>query len=128
MAHAALLVSWSPTLLSIICTDASEEVRHACMREAWSIPSSMIAPLAYWIVVSSVMTYSLLTWANQFAPSSIVAAYTVVQPVTSGTISAVLILVFGLPWAQQYGLRPPGVKDLGIFGVIAGLRVLSHEP
>eukprot|EP00971_Amphidinium_carterae_P256071 5084144-Amphidinium_carterae.2 len=42
-----------------------------------------------------------------------VSAYTVLQPVASGTLSALLYILFGSEWAKTYGFQLPGSSDLG---------------
>merc|ERR1719396_204375 len=68
-----------------------------------------------------------MTWGNQYAKASVVSAYTVLQPVTSGTISALFVAVKGSAWADTYGFTPPGWQDLGIIGIVLGLAVLFSE-
>ncbi len=36
----------------------------------WSLPSIMLGPLAYWVVVCSVIGYYVVTWATQYLPAS----------------------------------------------------------
>lgn len=39
-------------------------------RNHWQMPSIMWGPLAYWIVVCSVVGYYVVTWATQYLPAS----------------------------------------------------------
>ena len=36
----------------------------------WWLPSIMLGPLAYWVVVCSVIGYYVVTWATQYLPPS----------------------------------------------------------
>lgn len=81
----------------------------------WSVPSSAVLPLAYWILFSSIGTYFLLTWANNHARAGYVLAYTALQPFTSTILSVILIL------CGVQGLNMPGWNALGIIGVFLGL-------
>ena len=36
----------------------------------WQLPSIMLGPLAYWVVVCSVIGYYVVTWATQYLPAS----------------------------------------------------------
>ena len=49
-----------------------------------------------------------MTWANAYAKPSAVSAYTVLQPVASGLISALLFVIGGTVWANKYGFKLPG--------------------
>ena len=36
----------------------------------WRLPNIMLGPLAYWVVVCSVIGYYVVTWATQYLPAS----------------------------------------------------------
>merc|ERR1719499_1044599 len=91
------------------------------------VPRSMVLPLAYWVVFAAMIGSYCLVWANRHTNSSTVSVYTVLQPVTAGLISTILIIALGSAWADHYGLTYPGTQDLGIFGIVFGLLVLFSE-
>lgn len=39
-------------------------------QQDWHLPSIMLGPLAYWVVVCSVIGYYVVTWATQYLPAS----------------------------------------------------------
>mmetsp|Transcript_61001 Transcript_61001/g.191813 ORF Transcript_61001/g.191813 Transcript_61001/m.191813 type:complete len:291 (+) Transcript_61001:191-1063(+) len=120
-------VALNPGLLSFFCTDKDPAVQQACVTDAWSVPESMLLPVGYWILFTSISSYALMTWANQYAQASVVSIYTVLQPFTSGCLSAVLVFMFGRTWAHAYGLETPGVQDLGVLGIALGLCLLFSD-
>lgn len=122
------VINETPPLLRFVCGDKEPSVRQQCVDEAWHVPSAMLWPLCYWIAFNSILAYLFMTWANQYAKASIVSAYTVLQPATSGLISALLIALNGKRWAEAYGLQSPGVQDIGVLGIIVGLLLLLSEP
>ena len=40
----------------------------------WQLPSIMLGPLVYWVVVCSVIGYYVVTWASQYLPASQVSS------------------------------------------------------
>lgn len=115
-----------PSLMNIICKDPNGDISPACVNG--EIPSSMLLPLLYWIIFSSLLAYFLLTWANKLAKASVVSSYTVLQPIAAGLLATLLVLGMGRDWAQQYGLRHFEVQDLGAIPIVLGLVVLFREP
>ena len=93
------------------------------------MPEAALLALAYWILFQSVGAYALMTWGNMHASASLVSAYTVLQPVTSSLLTA-LILASGAygNCARQDDddacLSMPGVGDLGAIGVVIGLYLV----
>ncbi len=74
------------------------------------IPSSDFVGILYWVFAGSVGAYFLFSWANQYIEASLVAAYTALQPVTTGiaTYLALVRLEGGGRWWAVFGgrLRP----------------------
>eukprot|EP01062_Namystynia_karyoxenos_P039372 TRINITY_DN28630_c0_g1_i1.p1 TRINITY_DN28630_c0_g1~~TRINITY_DN28630_c0_g1_i1.p1 ORF type:complete len:497 (+),score=104.60 TRINITY_DN28630_c0_g1_i1:60-1493(+) len=124
MAATAVTVTMVPPMLDFVCHDSDSSVKERCTSAPWHVPKSMIWCLAYWIAGNSILAYGSMTWANKFAKASIVSAYTVLQPVTSATISYLIVAIQGKNWADDYGLEEPGIKDLGILGIILGLGLV----
>lgn len=57
----------------------------------WTLPERVHAPLVYWILVSSVTGYSVMTLATRHLPASQVSAFICLQPFF-GTAMAVFKL------------------------------------
>ena len=80
MAVVATAMTFMPSVMRLLdCTAAQ-----GC--DPWRVPPETIGPLAYWILGNSIVSYSLITWANAFAPASAVSCYTVLQPVVSAVL------------------------------------------
>ena len=45
-------------------------------QQDWQMPRIMLGPLAYWVVVCSVIGYYVVTWATQYLPASQVSSQT----------------------------------------------------
>lgn len=127
MAPTAFLTSLSPRIMNTICPECTSP---------WEIPPGAWFALAYFIVFSSVISYGLLTWANQFATGTLVMGFTVLQPVVAALLT---LLLLGLSFvktcdaASNNGgacLDPPGWSSaIGMFGVFCGLYlVITTEP
>ncbi|KAK8802014.1 hypothetical protein WA158_006409 [Blastocystis sp. Blastoise] len=83
--------------------------------DKWGIPADGIWQLCYWVLISSVLAYLLMTWANKFVDSSVVSAYTTFQPITSFTFGAIF-LGESLIW-----------PDLGAILIIGGLILIIWD-
>ena len=136
MAVVAWSVAQSPTWIKLlICPDC---------QSFWIIPPGAYFALFYFIVFNSVIAYAMLTWANQFVTGTLVMGYTVLQPVTTATLTVALLATHTFPSClerqQIHGdnathhagacLEPPGMGTLlGMVSVFAGLfLVVSTEP
>ncbi|DBB00703.1 TPA: hypothetical protein ACH3X3_002373 [Trebouxia sp. C0006] len=82
----------------------------------WQLPSIMLGPLAYWVVVCSVIGYYVVTWATQYLPASQVAAFQCLQPFVGAVLA---FAVLG---------EEPSIWDVGAIGVIAGLVLVAKDP
>eukprot|EP00750_Incisomonas_marina_P028649 INCI6802.3.p1 GENE.INCI6802.3~~INCI6802.3.p1 ORF type:complete len:364 (-),score=42.30 INCI6802.3:70-1161(-) len=85
MCAAALLCNNIPVMLAIVCPDCQNQ-------SAWEIPASDMVGILYWVIAGSIGGYFFFSWANQYIEASLVAAYTALQPVTTG-IATYLALV-----------------------------------
>lgn len=121
-------VNRTANLLAFVCADDEEETKLGCIRSAWVMRRNMLLPVLFYIMFGSLAAYFLVAWANQYAKASVVSAYTVVQTLTASGVSAILVAVGGLRWAESYGLRAPGQQDLGVVPIILGLSILFGEP
>lgn len=81
----------------------------------WNFPKSLILPLLYWIFVCSVAGYAIVTWAVKFLPASQVASFQCLQPFLGTTLAFLLLHEHLSFW------------DLGAFGVLAGLMLVTSE-
>ncbi|KAK9845426.1 hypothetical protein WJX81_006144 [Elliptochloris bilobata] len=84
-------------------------------RAGWEVPPALAGPLAYWIVVCSVLGYYVVTWATQYLPASQVASFQCLQPFV-GTLLAFAVLG-----------EEPSVWDLGAIGVLVGLVLVVSD-
>jgi drug/metabolite transporter (DMT)-like permease len=123
-----LFVNQTEPLLSFVCSDEDELMRRICIKDAWRIPRSMRLPLFYYVFLGSLLGYFIIAWANQYAKASVVSSYTVVQTLTASGMSALLVAVGGVAWAEKYGLRAPGTQDFGVVPIIMGLIILFGDP
>ena len=121
----AIIVASSDTVLNFLCSDCNG---------AWQVPTVTIYALIYWILMQSLLSYLLMTWANQYADPSVNLAYTVLQPLTS-TIASVLLLLFkvvpdcdNLPnGSDKSCLYGPSLADLGAIGICIGLYFVIYS-
>ena len=67
----------------------------------WQMPSIMWGPLAYWIVVCSIIGYYVVTWATQYLPASQVCC-TVNSPLAYWIVVCCIIGYYVVTWATQY--------------------------
>ena len=125
MVITALIVASSNKILSFLCTDC---------HGAWEVPTVTIYALCYWILMQSVLSYLLMTWANQYADPSVNLAYSVLQPLTSTIASELLLLMKVVPncddladGADKACLYGPSVADLGAIGIIVGLYFVIYS-
>ena len=78
--------------------------------------------LIYWILLTSVAAYLLMTWANQYADASLVLAYTPLQPATAAILSFLLIQA-----GVKGKLAEPGLNILGVIGIFIGLACVLYD-
>jgi len=125
MVVTALIVASSDRILYFLCSDC---------HGAWEVPTVTLYALIYWILMQSLMSYLLMTWANRYADPSVNLAYTVLQPLTT-TVGSELLLLFkvvpncddlesGSDRACLYG---PSVADLGAIGICVGLYFVIYS-
>uniref|UniRef100_A0A7S1KB26 EamA domain-containing protein n=1 Tax=Vitrella brassicaformis TaxID=1169539 RepID=A0A7S1KB26_9ALVE len=115
MLVAALIVNLNKPFLELVCPDCPS---------AWGVPPDALWALAYWVIGSSVTTYLLMTWANKYVDGSMVAAYTVLQPVTAVLLTCLLVVLHLDPTGA---LSLPSWNALGGIAVVIGLGVLVYD-
>uniref|UniRef100_A0A7S1SPQ5 EamA domain-containing protein n=1 Tax=Tetraselmis chuii TaxID=63592 RepID=A0A7S1SPQ5_9CHLO len=110
--HAASVTAWAYCAASF-CMLVTAMV--TVPLERWSIPVHAWAPLAYWVVVCSVIGYFCLTWATSRVPASHVAASQCLQPFV-GTLMGYMLLGEHITW-----------WDLGSVAILAGLATVVTD-
>eukprot|EP00979_Chaetoceros_neogracilis_P010804 scaffold2604_cov221-Chaetoceros_neogracile.AAC.2 len=83
----AVLMSLSEGISTFLCSD--------CTRSIWHVPPSAIPAMIFFIIMTSSVSYGLITWANKYASGTMVIGYTVIQPVASAIVIQSLVS-FGL--------------------------------
>lgn len=121
----SLIVASSDTILNFLCSDCDG---------AWQVPTVTIYALLYWILMQSLLSYLLMTWANQYADPSVNLAYTVLQPLTSTVASELLLLFDVVPNCDDLDsnsdkacLYGPSIADLGAIGICIGLYFVIYS-
>jgi len=123
-----LIVRSSWGLSEFVCEDPDVNILRSCAEAILQIPSSMIWPLVYEVVLCSFLAWWQLSWALQHAPASVVSVYSVVQPCTTCILSLMAVGLKGKTWAETYGITVPGVHNiLGGLLIAAGLWVMFAE-
>ncbi|CAJ1414690.1 unnamed protein product [Effrenium voratum] len=126
MTATALCLNSNCAFIHFLCPESGHDdlacgsYRTSC--SPWSVPQSAVLPLVYWVLFNSMGAYLLITWANQHARAGFVLAYTALQPLTSTTLSVLLIWTFG-----PSDLKLPGWNALGGIGILAGLVLVIAD-
>lgn len=81
----------------------------------WPLPAPLLGPLAYWVVICSVLGYYVVAWGMQTLPASQVAAFQCLQPFLGTVLAASLLGEALSAW------------DGGALGVVAGLVLVCSE-
>ena len=53
----------------------------------WHPPAQLLLPLLYAVLAATILTYSLVSWANQHTSATVVAASWTLQPLASALLS-----------------------------------------
>ena len=114
MLLAGLLINSTPHLLNLIYPD--------CHGVGWAVPREAWFAISYWVLLGSVASYYLLTWGNLYVDASMVGAYFTVQPM--GAVAAALAVILATPGTDHYGLKGPGIEDVGVVGIFIGVWLL----
>ena len=114
MAITCLVANSVESIYKFVCSD--------CTGSRWAVPDSAIYALIYWILLTSVSAYLLMTWANQYCDASLVLAYTPLQPATSALLSLILVRL-----GVKGKLSEPGLNILGVIGIVIGLGFIVHD-
>jgi len=115
MMVACLVANNVHPIYDFICDDCPEGSK-------WHVPNSAIFALMYWIFLTSVGSYLLMTWGNKYADASLVLAYTPLQPATSAIVSFILIQL-----GYRGSLQEPGLNILGVVGIFIGLAFVVYD-
>ena len=116
--HGSLAVTGMAQLAGLLIMAGVVLVRRACTHSApgLELPPAARLPLAYWIVVVSVLCYSLTAWASRSLCASVVTSYCTLQPAAGAALS-VLLLGEQLRWS-----------DCGAVGIVVGLFIVVRRP
>mmetsp|Transcript_14307 Transcript_14307/g.21487 ORF Transcript_14307/g.21487 Transcript_14307/m.21487 type:complete len:425 (-) Transcript_14307:1044-2318(-) len=130
----AVLMSMSEGISTFLCSD--------CVGSIWHVPPSAIPAMAFFIIMTSSLSYGLITWANKYASGTMVIGYTVTQPVASAIVIQTLVS-FGFYEGCKSAARrfleddiakacldlPDMYTAIGAVGVFFGLVAIIHtEP
>ena len=117
-----LIVNSIPSLIKIICKDCENP---------WIIPIDAFYALLYWILITSVLCYSIANWANHYLGPSTTVAYSVIQPITAIVISELLIAFSFINRCNathsNHCLYGADWNDFGAFGIIIGLYCILYS-
>jgi len=115
MCITTVVVNQFRPLLDVFCPD--------CDGYGWNIPDSAWPGILYAALCASALGYYLVAWGNQYIDASVVAVYTVVQPIGTLLCCAAVVVVTahsGLHASLQW-------KDFAVLGICAGLMVVSYD-
>lgn len=109
----------------------------------WSefvLPACALGPLAYWVLVTSMMGYSILTAATRALPATHVSAFICVQPIAGTLLGwAVLgervsawdcgaaLIIAGLLMVVRDDRTPPRMVSMGAASLAPSGRGLARE-
>eukprot|EP00301_Raphidiophrys_heterophryoidea_P011364 c1738_g1_i1.p1 GENE.c1738_g1_i1~~c1738_g1_i1.p1 ORF type:complete len:419 (+),score=98.14 c1738_g1_i1:44-1258(+) len=127
MGIACVIVNSSDVLLRFVCPPSDDDKsanRNDSCGNGWSIPVGAVGALVYWILMTSIFSYCLITWGNKYADASLVSAYSVLQPVSTAVTTFILIAVTGPP---HFNLHGPNLGDLGVVGIFLGLSLVIFD-
>lgn len=121
------LTSLSTRIMTLLCPEDCAG--------PWHLPPGAYFAMAYFVIFVSVLSYCMVTWANQHVTGTLVTAYSVLQPVTAAVLTIALLTMGVYPACVNVGdgsacLDPPGWgAALGMLGVFCGLfLIVSTEP
>ena len=116
--HGSLAVTGMAQCAGLLIMAGVVVLRAACTQSApgLELPPAARLPLAYWIVVVSVLCYTLTAWASRSLPASVVTSYSTLQPCLGAALS-VLLLGEQLRWS-----------DCGAVGIVVGLFIVVRRP
>eukprot|EP00301_Raphidiophrys_heterophryoidea_P010118 c15161_g1_i1.p1 GENE.c15161_g1_i1~~c15161_g1_i1.p1 ORF type:complete len:454 (+),score=86.13 c15161_g1_i1:33-1364(+) len=117
MTIAAVIVNNTKSVFQIVAPDCS-------FNSPWRVLPQAMPALIYWIIFSSVIAYTGMTWASQYLQASIVSAFVVCQPFITVTVSFILVATHNNPNGT---LHPESTSNLGGLGVMLGLLMLIAD-
>jgi drug/metabolite transporter (DMT)-like permease len=110
-------------LMSLLCHSENATLQAQCLAQGFTIPSALLGPLAYEVVICTLVAWPLISWANQNTDPSVTSVYIGMHPVASTILSAVLVCRYGIEWGLRYDMTLPSYKDFGILLIICGLLI-----
>jgi len=114
-------------VMNLLCYSESTTLQAQCVAQGFTLPRATLEPLGYEVVMCTLVAWPLLSWANQNTDPSVTTVYMGMHPVTSTTISAVLVCWYGVEWGMRYNMSLPGSKDFGIVLILCGLLIIFRN-
>jgi len=82
----------------------------------WVIHSNIWGPLAYSVILATILAYFLISWANKHMPSSVVSSFWTLQPLSSALLSWIFI-------GETINLR----EVIGAILILSGLGAVLYQ-
>ena len=113
------------TVAALVDTAAGLESPPPLSRRAFADVSTAesVAALAYAVVLSSIVGYSLRAWANKHVDAATLVLYNAVQPPLTSIIQVVLH-----PRTSTYGPKEAGATALAVLAVVVAAREKKKTP
>jgi len=122
---AVMMFAFRP-LHQVFCHADSQALIEKCMNQGLWLPTSVYFPLFYEVVICTLVAWPMLNWANQHTDPAVVSVYMGLHPAATTFICMSIVGVMGAPWARQFHIGMPGLKDLGILLIVIGLMVVFY--
>ncbi|CAK0858982.1 unnamed protein product [Prorocentrum cordatum] len=126
LAVTAILMFTFRPLHQVLCHDDTQFLIDRCMNQGMWLPTTVYFPLFYEVVICTLVAWPLLNWANQHTDPAVVSVYMGLHPAAVTVICMAIVGVMGAPWAHQFHIGMPRLKDFGIVGIVLGLTVVFH--
>jgi drug/metabolite transporter (DMT)-like permease len=122
---AMLMFTFRP-LHKVFCHDDTQLLMDNCMNQGLWLPTTVYFPLFYEVVICTLVAWPMLNWANQHTDPAVVSVYMGLHPAAVTFICMSIVGVMGAPWAHQFHIGMPRLKDFGILGIVFGLTVVFY--
>jgi len=120
---AMMMFTFRP-LHEVFCHDDTQVLMERCMNQGLWLPTSVYFPLLFEVVVCTLVAWPMLNWANQHTDPAVVSVYMGMHPAAVTFICMAIVGLMGAPWAHQFHIGMPRLKDFGIVGIVLGLGVV----
>jgi drug/metabolite transporter (DMT)-like permease len=122
---AVMMFTFRP-LHQVFCHADSQVLIERCMNQGLRLPPTVYFPLFYEVVICTLVAWPMLNWANQHTDPAVVSVYMGLHPAATTFICMAIVGVMGAPWAHQFHIGMPSLKDLGIVLIVLGLMVVFY--